>query len=115
MHSRVRIFIFSYFFLFLRVYPASTPASSSPAFEKKFFFSFFFLIWEDNDYLTSLVIFLKKIITKVKLLQGWSLICLFLDLNLNVNLNVELNLNLNLRKAPLGDIGTLGISSTYII
>lgn len=48
--------------------------------------------------------FFSIIITKVKLLQGWSLICLFLNLNLNVNLNVELNLNLKLTKAPLADI-----------
>lgn len=43
--SRIRIFPFFFFFLFLRVYPASTPASSSssPAFEKKFFFSFSYL------------------------------------------------------------------------
>lgn len=46
---------------------------------------------------SSLVIFFI-IITKAKLLQGWSLICLFLNLNLNVNLNVELNLNLPQQK-----------------
>lgn len=40
-YSRIRIFLFFLsFFIFLRVYPASTPASSSPAFEKKFFFSY---------------------------------------------------------------------------
>lgn len=31
-----------------------------------------------------------------------------------MNVNVELNLNLNLRKEQLADIGTLGISSTYL-
>lgn len=96
--SRVRFFLF----LFLRVYPASTPALSSPAFEKKFFFSFF-LFGRTTTTLPPWSFFII-IITKVKLLQGWSLICLFLNLKLNVNLNVELNLNLNLTKAPLADI-----------
>lgn len=79
-----------------------------------FFFLFSYLGGHELPYLPSH--FFLIIITKAKLLQGWSLICLFLNLNLNVNLGVELNLHLgNLTKAPLVDIGIVDTSSIYVI
>lgn len=73
----------------------------------------FFFLFRRTTTTSSLVIFLKNI-TKAKLLQGLSLTCFFLNLNLNLNVDLNLNLNLKLRKAPLADMGTLGISSIYL-
>lgn len=106
---------FFFLFLFFKGISGVNSGIIISGVREEVFFFFSFLIWEDNDYLTSLVIFLLLFITKSKAVAGLVFdLFFFLNLNLNVNLNVELNLNLKLRKAPLADIGILGISSTYL-